>query len=404
MEGIQKHLFTSFTVRVALITYGVFHDRLFPVPYTDIDYRVFTDAARHAWEGGSPYDRITFRYPPLIAWFLIPNLWIAIWGKLLFSFCDVLVGWLTFKLAIRQGCSETKAIYCALTWLYNPLAIIISTRGNSDSLTAVLVLSSLFLVIDNKVRPILAGIFLGLAIHVRLYPIAFSLPMYLSLGPRPVGKRINWKSKVWASICPNSSRLMLTLSCIITLVFLTSVGWTLYGWKCLQESVLYHLSRRDTRHNFSVYFYSLYLSVGQPVLAWQRAFTVFPQVILLIALSVTFGTRRNTLPFCLLTQAIVMVVYNTVITAQYFVWFLSLLPPVLPFLVISWGEVVRVIVVWVGAQVTWLIPAYMLEFRGINSFLHIWFHGLVFFCASIFALGRLIKSYCPPDARRFKWE
>ncbi|KAK7873087.1 hypothetical protein R5R35_000368 [Gryllus longicercus] len=404
MEGIQKHLFTAFTLRMILITYGVFHDRLFPVAYTDIDYKVFTDAARHAWEGRSPYDRVTYRYPPLIAWLLIPNLWLAIWGKLLFSVADVLVGWLIYKLAARQGCTQSKAIFCAKTWLYNPIAIIISTRGNSDALSAALVLSSLLFVIQNKVRPLWAGVLLGLAIHVRLYPIAFSLPMYLCMGPRPTGKKKQWQNRMFAVLWPNSSRLMITLACVFTLAFLTGIGWLMYGWPCLDESILYHLRRRDTRHNFSVYFYLLYLGVGQPLALWQRVAMLFPQAILLFALSVTFGTRRNTLPFCLLTQAIVMVVYNTVVTAQYFVWFLSLLPPIIPFLDIRWKEVVRIVLVWVGAQVTWLVPAYLLEFKGSNSFLHIWFHGLAFFCASIFALGCLIKAYCPPDARRFKWE
>jgi len=54
------------------------------------------------------------------------------------------------------------------------------------------------------------------------------------------------------------------------------------------------------RHNFSVYFYMLYLTVDEDDLGISLV-TFLPQLILLLALSKKFGNLRD-LPFCLFCQ------------------------------------------------------------------------------------------------------
>ncbi|XP_073687011.1 GPI mannosyltransferase 1 [Garra rufa] len=382
-------------IRLVLLCFGVYQDQNLQLKYTDVDYHVFTDASRFITQGQSPYNRSTFRYTPLLALILTPNVLLsAHFGKLLFVSCDLLSALLVFRLLVLRGASRSSAcVYCGL-WLFNPLPIGVSTRGNAESLLAVLVLSTL-LCLESRRRTSAAFLF-GLSVHMKIYPVTYALPIALSLSGAPARGPGLIRNLIR---CFNKDLLLFAAVSGSVFFGLNAIFYCIYGWDFLQESYLYHLTRRDIRHNFSPYFYMLYLTAEQRWSGVLGLVCFLPQLLLLCLSSLAF---RSDLPFCCFVHTAVFVGFNKVCTSQYFLWYLCLLPLVLPRLTLSLRRGLGLLLLWFVGQALWLSPAYYLEFEGWNGFAVVWIAGLLFLLINSLILGQIISHYRPAEAQQKK--
>ncbi|KAM4606240.1 GPI mannosyltransferase 1 isoform 2-T2 [Polymixia lowei] len=407
----EKHvLFTaSFVIRLALVAYGDYQDRTMVVKYTDVDYHVFTDAARFITKGESPYNRSTYRYTPLLAWLLTPNIYFNLmFGKILFVLCDVLSGLIIYRILCLQGLDPKSACRICSLWLLNPLPMGVSSRGNAESVLAALVLGTIFCMEGQRL--IWAAILYGLSVHMKIYPITYALPIALALRTtetteeeRKEGWGRRWR-RLFGFVGSFLSRELLLFAGVAGGVFcgLTTLFYLMYDWEFLHETYLYHLTRRDIRHNFSPYFYMLYLTADGRWSLWLGLAAFVPQLVLLLLVSWAY---HRDLALCCFLHTAIFVSFNKVCTSQYFLWYLCLLPLVIPRLSLSPRQGVGLLALWFAGQGVWLVPAYFLEFEGYNTFLWLWLAGLLFLVINCFILVQIIAHYKPAQpTQRFKVE
>ena len=177
---IHVLLLVSLLIRLCLLLYGEWQDRHFAVKFTDVDYYVFSDAAKLIVEGQSPYLRLTYRYTPILSLLLTLNHYLFYsFGKLLFIACDVLTGWLIYRILTLRGTPESLKLISCSFWLFNPLTAAVSSRGNAESVFSFLVLLTLYFVLCGRI--FLSAVMYGLSVHMKIFPIIYSLLLFLFL-------------------------------------------------------------------------------------------------------------------------------------------------------------------------------------------------------------------------------
>lgn len=337
----------------------------------------------------------------------------------------------------------------ALWWLYNPLAIHICTRGSAESLVVLLPVlltvwwtSSLhhssnttttttttITTTISSVRwygtAVLAGICHGVAIHAKLYPIIYTLSFmtqFVVIQPNDHNnndRRAKNRSilstfvhilQLWIRrilSCP--AALLFGASTVISFGIITYVAVLWYGNDAINEGLLYHFSRVDHRHNYSMHWYWIYLlrdriasssplssapslSVGvhpQMLTKIIGIILLVPQMLLLLYASI--GIAPSSLSLALFVQTFLFVAHNKVITAQYFTWYLCLLPLCSDQFRLT--KRVKYAVLFLGVSILcWLSSAYCLEMQGMAVHQVVWMASLLFFVANVNLFGALLST------------
>ncbi|ORY86316.1 PIG-M-domain-containing protein [Protomyces lactucae-debilis] len=368
-------------LRFVLLLYGAWQDSLgVSVTFTDIDYKVFSDAAHFVQQGGSPYERATYRYTPLLAWLLIPNDYFEPFGKCLFAAGDILTGWLIIRLLRRRQ----QNIRFAAIWLLNPMVAVISTRGNCEALLGAMAVGLLYAVEVGQIA--LAGVILGAAVHFKVYPILYAPAVVWHL--ETPGHSTSLLSFI------NRKRVTFAFWSALTFLALSASMFSMYGWPFVEHTFAYHVSRSDHRHNFSVYHLFIYLTAQQPKSAgipWTLL-AFLPQLVLsLVVLPLRFSKRHLTGTF--MAQTFCFVAFNKVVTSQYFMWYLVFLPLTLPgSQLLSWRKGGVMLFSWIAAQACWLGAAFQFEMQGKATFEAMAISSGVFFLVNMWILGEMCKE------------
>jgi hypothetical protein len=183
-------------------------------------------------------------YSPVLAALLTPNVLLGEWwGKALFAACDCAVGVMIMRLLRRHPLQ----LPLACTWLLNPIVVNVSTRGNAEGFVAVWAVASLYAFERRRYNA--AAVLLGIAAHIKIYPVVYGVPMALFLlraqqspdfAPKDFVQRAGSAAAFGASACAQfvcrslSARDPRTVAAA-TFIAITSLCYAVYGYAFLFE-------------------------------------------------------------------------------------------------------------------------------------------------------------------------
>jgi phosphatidylinositol glycan class M len=381
MNQISVIIFVGFLIRIFVLYVGnnldTFSDHW---QYTDIDYKIFSDGGKLHSLSISPFERPTFRYPPILSFIMIGNSVFKSFGKFLFIVFDTATIFEIYTLQRR------KTLFWEWLWCFNPLSIYICTRGSMESMSNWLILVSIRFLLERKVA--FSGIVFGFLIYFRIYPIVYAFGFAI---------KILFKDSTLKSI--NISQFMLYgCSAFSVLLFCVIVSFNEFREPYITQAIYYHLIRLDHRHNFSPYFYLIYLEKSSLRETSLSALSMMPfivQGVLLLSISTYTILWKNDIMLCLFLCTISFVSLNKVITGQYFLWVVLFIPFLTMWDVNSWKwkRLVAVsIIISMCILISWLYIAYNLEFETHHNFFSTWIVSIGLLVAATSILHLLIAA------------
>ena len=179
------------------------------------------------------------------------------------------------------------------------------------------------------------------------------------------------------------------ISSSVFFVFL-GIFYKLIGYKFLYEYLLYHLIRKDHRHNYSIFYYTIYLTYDNPFSKYLSLVTFLPQMLLILTVTIFLYRDIN---LCLIVLTMIFVHFNKVITAQYFIWYLSLIPLIVHRNLLFNVKKCKALImfsIWMFFELIWNTYSHLLEYEGKNYFMSMWVVNICFFLISCLFIREII--------------
>ncbi len=184
----EVHLIVAGTLLVVirLIFVGMTH-------HISLDALWYVDFGKFMQMGVVPYTGFYFPYPPVFAYFIyiITSIFQGVVGFRLFAIAmDIAVLFAIWKLVHREV-GPKWASTAAMAYAFLPISVIESGwNGHFEPLVSLLLLIALWFLINHKYS--ISGIFLGLSIATKIYPIVIFPILFAYIK--------GWKNRLWFTI------------------------------------------------------------------------------------------------------------------------------------------------------------------------------------------------------------